>query len=277
MIRIFSAFILFAFTNTLAQTHRYYYNIEYKLDSLQKESQKKTMILDINPEDVKYYDYAFLVKDSINKKTNSQNLNWTDQIPVTRKRDSNKNLNYNNINFDLYTYFTDDKINWKLQKDTQDLEGFKLQKATCDFGGRKWVAWFTKDIPFSEGPYKFRGLPGLIVLLQDNQNFFNFSLIKSVNLKETYNTENILEVRYGNKAFPVTEKIFIKKSAEHYNDPFHDIKLSLANNPSGSFDYYGKRFTKDDDLTKITKEARERILLKNNPIEINKSINYNNK
>lgn len=275
--RVLPIFFLFAFMNIFAQTHRYYYNIEYKLDSLQKESQKKTMILDINPEDVKYYDYAFLIKDSINNKTNSQNLNWTDQIPVARKRDSNKNLNYNSINFDLYTYSTDDKINWKLHNETQDFEGLKLQKATCDFGGRKWIAWFTKDIPFGEGPYKFRGLPGLIILLQDSQNLFNFSLVKSVNVKETYNTANILEVRYGNKPFPVTETIFVKKSIEHYNDPFHDIKLSLANNPSGSFDYYGKRFTKEDDLTRITKEAQERILQKNNPIEINKLINYNKK
>jgi hypothetical protein len=41
--------------------------------------------LDINPKETKYYDNAFLEKDSINKKFNSQNTNWTSQIPVTRK------------------------------------------------------------------------------------------------------------------------------------------------------------------------------------------------
>lgn len=33
------------------------------------------------------------------------------------------------------------------------------QKATCDFAGRKWIAWFTTEIPIQDGPYKFYGLP----------------------------------------------------------------------------------------------------------------------
>lgn len=272
-----SFILMFTIVNLFGQTHRFYYNIEYKLDSTQTDVQKKTMVLDVNPKDVKYYDYSFLVKDSINKRTNSQNLNWTDQIPVTRKRDSNQNLNYNSLNFDVFTYVTEDNIKWKLHKDTQDFNGLKLQKATCDFGGRKWIAWFTKDIAVNEGPYKFRGLPGIIVLLQDDKKLFSFSLVENKNLKETYDTSNILEVRYGNKPFLTTEKVFVKKSIEYFNDPFHDVKVSLANNPSGSFDLYGKRYTKNDDLTMVSKEAQQRILKKNNPIELDKLIHYKKK
>ncbi|WP_262892927.1 hypothetical protein [Kaistella flava (ex Peng et al. 2021)] len=33
---------------------------------------------------------------------------------------------------------------------------YKVQKATTTFGGKKWVAYFTRDIPFTDGPYKFR-------------------------------------------------------------------------------------------------------------------------
>ena len=34
--------------------------------------------------------------------------------------------------------------------------------ATCEFRGRKWQAWYS-DIPYSLGPWKLNGLPGLIL------------------------------------------------------------------------------------------------------------------
>ena len=33
---------------------------------------------------------------------------------------------------------------------------FDCQKAECDFRGRRWEAWFTPEIPVSEGPWKLR-------------------------------------------------------------------------------------------------------------------------
>ena len=257
-----------------AQTHRFYYSLEYKLDSLQEIASKKTMVLDINPETVKYYDIVFLVKDSINKRTNSQNTNWTDQTPITRNRNSYKNLNYRSIAFDIFSYPTEDKIKWNLEKEVKSYKELDIQKATTWFGGRHWTAWFTHSIPFNEGPYKFQGLPGLIVLLQDDQNTYNFTLLKSQNLKDTYDTSNILEVRYGNRPFPVTEKVFTQKAIEYFNDPFHDAKVSLSSNPNSSVDYYGKRYKDGDDFTLASKEEQKRILKKNNPIELNKAIRY---
>jgi GLPGLI family protein len=62
-------------------------------------------------------------------------------------------------------------------------------------------------------------LPGLIILLQDEKDNYNFSFVKNVNLKETYDTSNFLEVRYGNKPIPVSEKIFVNKKMEYFNDP----------------------------------------------------------
>jgi GLPGLI family protein len=47
-----------------------------------------------------------------------------------------------------------------------------LQKAT-NFGGRLWIiAWFNLEIPINEGPYKFRGLSGLIFEIGDSQTQF---------------------------------------------------------------------------------------------------------
>ena len=43
---------------------------------------------------------------------------------------------------------------------------FETQKAETFIFGRKWTAWFSPEIPIQDGPYKFRGLPGLIVKIR---------------------------------------------------------------------------------------------------------------
>lgn len=256
------------------QTHRFFYELEYKLDSLQTEPEKRIMVLDVNPEDVKYYDYVFLEKDSINTATNSQNSTWTKQIPITRKINSFENMNFVAVGFDFFKYTTIDKIDWKLEKETGNMLKFGVQKATADFGGRQWVAWFTREIPFNEGPYKFNGLPGLVLEIQDTKGQYKFALLKSQNLTETYDTSNILEVRYGSKPMLTTEKKFIEKAKDHYNDPFYSTKQKLREGSINSFEYYGKKFRTAEELNSILQEAQARILKNNNPIELNKAIKY---
>ena len=69
-----------------------------------------------------------------------------------------------------------DIFNWQLTGDTATVCGYKSQKATCDFGGRNWVAWFAPELPYSDGPYKFNGLPGLIVKIADTRNHYVFEM-----------------------------------------------------------------------------------------------------
>jgi GLPGLI family protein len=68
-------------------------------------------------------------------------------------------------------------FNWQLMTDTATIKGYKVQKATCDFGGRIWIAWFSPEIPYNDGPYKFNGLPGLILKVHDTRHHYNFELI----------------------------------------------------------------------------------------------------
>lgn len=268
-------YVLFFVSNLIfSQTNRFFYDLKYKLDSLQKEPEIATMVLDINPSETKYYDNTFLEKEEENKKYNSENTNWTEQIPVIRKKGSNKNINFEMISWQLYSYPTDDKINWKLSTETKTYQNLSLQKATTNFGGRKWTAWFTKEFPFSEGPYKFQGLPGLIILLQDEKNQYNFSLIENKKLDKTYDTSNFLEVRYGNKPLPVTEKILNKKKIEYYNDPYNEFRVGLNNGTTKSVDINGVRYTKSSDLIPLIKSEQEYMRQYNNPIELNKAIQY---
>ena len=52
---------------------------------------------------------------------------------------------------------------WKLLDEYTSVLGFRCQKATCEFRGRSYEAFFTSEIPYNDGPYKFDGLPGLIL------------------------------------------------------------------------------------------------------------------
>src|SRR5699024_9241231 len=67
-------------------------------------------------------------------------------------------------------------FHWELQEDTMTIRGILCQKAISEFGGRVWVAWFSPEIAFPSGPYKFQGLPGLIIAVHDTQNHWNFKM-----------------------------------------------------------------------------------------------------
>ena len=77
------------------------------------------------------------------------------------------------------TYEYDEPKNvfsWKIVSDTTTISGYKCQKAECDFGNRHWVAWFSLQVPISDGPYKFCGLPGLIMQIEDATHSWKFTL-----------------------------------------------------------------------------------------------------
>lgn len=61
-------------------------------------------------------------------------------------------------------------IAWKLSDEHKDILGYRCQKATCRFRGRDYIAWYAMDIPLKSGPYKFSGLPGLILAISDTAN-----------------------------------------------------------------------------------------------------------
>ena len=71
-----------------------------------------------------------------------------------------------------YFYYSDvaPKIVWTIEDDFRKILNYNCQKATGSFMGRQYIAWFTNDIPVSDGPWKFSGLPGLILEITDSKN-----------------------------------------------------------------------------------------------------------
>ena len=67
-------------------------------------------------------------------------------------------------------------FDWELTSDTCTVMGYKCQKAVTEFRGRVWHAWFCPALPVDSGPYKFRGLPGLILKAEDTTGTYSWEL-----------------------------------------------------------------------------------------------------
>ena len=63
------------------------------------------------------------------------------------------------------------KIKWALNQEiTKEIDQFLCYKATANFRGRNYTAWYSLDFPLQYGPWKFNGLPGLIMEVYDETN-----------------------------------------------------------------------------------------------------------
>lgn len=64
-------------------------------------------------------------------------------------------------------------MEWQFQDgETRRILGYDCGCATVCFSGRRYKAWYTQDIPLPHGPYKFHGLPGLILRIEDDEGLF---------------------------------------------------------------------------------------------------------
>ena len=73
---------------------------------------------------------------------------------------------------------------WTMGDSTREVLGYTCQQATADFRGRRWTAWFTTDIPISDGPWKLGGLPGLILEAYDEGQQHVFTAVGLERVKD---------------------------------------------------------------------------------------------
>lgn len=66
-------------------------------------------------------------------------------------------------------------LEWDILGDSKSIANYTVIKATTHFRGRDFVAWFTPEIPVKAGPWKFFGLPGLILEAYDTEKIFRWN------------------------------------------------------------------------------------------------------
>lgn len=122
----------------------------------------------------------------------------------------NEDVLYEDVIFED-EYFYKEKIDlaWKIGKNNKIINGYKCKNASVNYGGRLWEAWYAVDIPINAGPYKFKGLPGLIVKLTDSTNSYSFE-IYSIVVKELKTLSKFYHLKPLEQRIEMSHKEFNK-------------------------------------------------------------------
>ena len=148
----------------------------------------------------------------------------------------------------LSYHFKDDvpEIKWQLVDESKMINEIDVKKATTNLFGRNWTAWYADKIPVSYGPYKFHGLPGLILELNDEKNHFHFEAISFVKDTTTYPIyDKYNEVN--------SKRIEFETAIKSYKDNPVKIDIKTGDNLIKDAEALGKR--------------KEKLKTKNNSIE----------
>ncbi len=100
------------------------------------------------------------------------------RVPFVYK-DLGKNVLLLTNNISIRNYLVKDTLHrfeWQITGEQKKILNYSCTKATTTFRGRNYEAWFTEDIPLSNGPWKFGGLPGLIMEVYDSEKIFKYEL-----------------------------------------------------------------------------------------------------
>lgn len=90
----------------------------------------------------------------------------------------NKRVVSSRFQYDEYRYSEPtDPFDWTMLPGEETVMGYVCNKAETTFRGRKWIAYYTFDIPYRYGPWKFSGLPGLILKVIDEEENFKWEAI----------------------------------------------------------------------------------------------------
>jgi len=134
-------------------------------------------------------------------------------------------------------------FDWEIGDEKQTILSYSCQKATISFRGRDFIAWFTSDIPVPNGPWKFGGLPGLILKISDSKNQFVY---ECQGLERLKNKEPI-------KYYKVEYTKLSRKDLHNSYKRFHD-----------DLGAYMKNFG----VEVVSRSSRSVITIPYNPIEL---------
>ncbi len=143
-------------------------------------------------------------------------------------------------------------LSWTIVPATATIAGYACQRATTTFGGRQWEAWFAREMPVSDGPYKFAGLPGLLIRVSDARQHYVYELLS---LRKPA-AERLLN--FPIKAIAATKADYLQVAADFDRDPVGRMNASL---PTGSGFF-------PDNPGQVQRLRLERAKKNNNPLEL---------
>ncbi|MCU7613929.1 GLPGLI family protein [Chryseobacterium sp. GMJ5] len=238
---IFVITFIFVYTNAQTRATRFFYDLTYKTDSL--KNIKILTVLDVTDQKSIYRDYLVVSQDSIIQQQIDQSrksgirvdMNQIIQLPkftykVIKPYPIKEIIFSNKILQDEINYHEMPKLDWKIKAEKKKIDSYETQKATVLYGGREWTAWFAPEIPFQDGPYKFNGLPGLIVQIADKENLYSWKL-SGVKKITNFNEYSFLDSKPKSNDLSnvsVSKEKFIKVYDDYKANPLGSLKGKLS-------------------------------------------------
>lgn len=170
---------------------------------------------------------AFYYMSTINKNQNTRDFFFTGTV---NGNDPNDN------------YFIHDNVLkpvWTIEKSNRKkILGYECFKATTNFRGSNITAYFAKDLPYSAGPFKFYGLPGLILDIRVDNKAYNIWKVENIEIdyKENINLTPLFK-QYPkiemNKFIELKDQLLLRNNKEIIETLPPGAKIQYSTNRLG--------------------------------------------
>lgn len=261
-----------------SQNKRFYYDYQFQTDSTDIETKmSELMVLDIDKKGSKYYSEYVFQNDSVMDAELKKNMAVQSDAPIAMSGKqgvvgykilkSYPDFQVNHIvTLDMVLYDASQQvtINWKILPDKDKIGIWAVQKAEADYAGRHWIAWFSPDIPIQDGPYKFYGLPGLIVKIEDRSGFDKMEL---KGIRNNTSDRNILAFEFE-KPIPVSYKKYQTIYKNYRKDPMANFRKAALSGEAYMVDDSGKEIRGQDYIKVQENMIQERMKKNNNILEL---------
>ena len=245
-------------TNIDSLKYKSKYILTYQSDSTNINSiESEEMLLLIGEKSSKFLSLSSFLRDSISNNIDKGNINSLNlmtlfqSVPKTKFK-SKIFKNYPNgkittteqVLRNYYKY--EDSLtlfNWKIEKEIKIISGYKCQKATTSYAGRGYIAWFAYEVPISDGPFKFNGLPGLIIQINDLDNHYEYKLVslEKTKIKSSIEINNENYILTSRKELEVVKKEFYANIFKKIEETGININFDNPNQKRSIINKYKKR------------------------------------
>lgn len=198
------------------------YRMLYHQRPENEQPMEDLLLLQVGHNVTKCYSYKTWQTDSLVRVTppeqvlaNLGNFHGGVQDVIFRDQKAGRLTHIDQIDMDhlLYTEPLPD-CGWKLADGERTILGYACRRARCSFRGRNYEAWYAPDIAVSAGPWKFGGLPGLILAIRDDAGVLD--------LEATGVEERVEPIR-------MTKRNYMKASRKKYRE----LKQKIMTDPIG--------------------------------------------
>ena len=217
--------------------------VSYRMEWLRRPDREKPMqdllLLQAGGKVTKFFSYKTLQRDSLLRITpaeqvlaNVGNFKGGLEAVVFQNYPAGEMTCTDKISRDNMLYTEPlPEIEWTLRDGTREVIGYDCRRATCRFRGRDYEAWYTEELPLATGPWKFHGLPGLILAVNDTGDDGGIIRFEATGIRRAEVPVTMADLNYlktSRKKFLATERKFMTDPIG-YMQANSNIRITVRN------------------------------------------------